>query len=296
MRPNNDSGATDQTEEWSNDIRRVAVVTGSTSGIGRAIAEKFVRLGFDVLVHGGRSDQKLAESVEALRSVKPIPIANNGFGTGVSRKPEVEGILADFSDTKSLGQFIDSAWDFRNRIDVLVNNAGADLLTENTELEFVEKFQKLIRVDVESTLVISRDIANRMNEMARSSSNFDPGCFSICNVGWDQANQGMAGESGILFSGSKGAVMQMTKSLAQTYAPTIRVNCVAPGWIKTAWGKSANDYWNQRAKMESLMGRWGEPNDVANAVEFLCSEKASFISGQILYVNGGFRFHQHPVE
>ena len=109
-------------------------------------------------------------------------------------------------------------------------------------------------------------------------------------MGWDQAIQGMAGPSGELFSTSKGAVMAMTKSLAQSLAPHVRVNCLAPGWIQTKWGESASDYWSQRAKRESLMGRWGTPEDVANMAVFLCSEQASFISGQIMRINGGFRF------
>ena len=110
---------------------------------------------------------------------------------------------------------------------------------------------------------------------------------AIVNIGWDQAEHGMGGASGELFSASKGAVMAFTKSLARSLAPAVRVNCVAPGWIKTAWGNEASQYWQERAREESLLGRWGTPEDVAEAVAFLASPAAGFITGHVLPVNGG---------
>jgi 3-oxoacyl-[acyl-carrier protein] reductase len=110
---------------------------------------------------------------------------------------------------------------------------------------------------------------------------------AIVNIGWDQADFGMAGDSGQLFAACKGAIMAFTKSLAHSLAPQVRVNCVAPGWIKTAWGNEASKYWQQRAVGESLLARWGTPGDVAAAVRYLGSPAASFITGQVIAVNGG---------
>ena len=70
-------------------------------------------------------------------------------------------------------------------------------------------------------------------------------------------------------------------------APSVRVNCLAPGWIRTAWGETASDEWQQRAAAESLAGRWGTPEDVARAARFLASPAAEFINGQVFPVNGG---------
>ena len=109
------------------------------------------------------------------------------------------------------------------------------------------------------------------------------------NTGWDGAERGMAGDGGQLFAVAKGAIMAFTRSLAQSLAPEVRVNCIAPGWIKTAWGDDADERWQQRAADESLSRRWGVPEDVARAAVFLVSPAAAFINGQIVEVNGGFR-------
>ncbi|HEY2839182.1 MAG TPA: SDR family oxidoreductase, partial [Pirellulales bacterium] len=73
----------------------------------------------------------------------------------------------------------------------------------------------------------------------------------------------------------------------KSLAPTVRVNCLAPGWIKTAWGEQASEYWQQRAQSESLLRRWGTPEDVAKTAAFLVSPAAGFITGQIVAVDGG---------
>ena len=155
------------------------------------------------------------------------------------------------------------------------------------------KLEYLWKTDVASTLLLSRNVGKRLIEQSRvedqestSRTRIKP---SIITIGWDQAWQGMAGESGELFSTTKGAIMAMTKSLAHSLAPFVRVNCIAPGWIQTKWGESATPYWDNRAKSESLMNRWGKPEDVAKAALFLCSDQSDFISGQIIPVNGGFR-------
>ena len=105
------------------------------------------------------------------------------------------------------------------------------------------------------------------------------GSGSILNIGWDQAATGMEGDSGEMFATTKGAVMAFTLSLAKSLAPEVRVNCIAPGWIKTDWGEEASDYWQQRAIGESLLQRWGTPEDIAKAARFLASDEATFING-----------------
>ncbi len=81
--------------------------------------------------------------------------------------------------------------------------------------------------------------------------------------------------------------MAFTKSLALSLAPEVRVNCLAPGWIRTAWGEEAPAEWQQRVLREVPLGRWGTPEDIARTARFLLSDEASFISGQVVNINGG---------
>jgi 3-oxoacyl-[acyl-carrier protein] reductase len=240
-----------------------ALVTGASSGIGRAIAIALARSGADVLVHA-RQNRAGAEATAAAI-------------TAQGRRAEV--LFADLADDTTHESLVRRAWDWQGAIDILVNNAGADVLTgEAAGWSFEAKLRRLWQVDVEGTIRLSRLCGARMEERGRGA---------IVNMGWDQAETGMAGASGEAFCTTKGAVMAFSKSLARSLAPKVRVNCVAPGWIKTAWGAHASQAWQERAQRESLLGRWGTPEDVAEAVVFLASPAASFITGHILPVNGG---------
>ena len=253
--------------------KRIAMVTGSSSGIGKAIALKLATAGFHVIIHGrGESEH----SRQAVSCVEELEV-------------ESTAIYADFSSGADWNAFVNKAWQWKGHIDVWVNNAGGDVLTGSwAQRSFEDRLDYLLGADVKSTLMLSRAVGEKMVAGGGNS-----GAYSIINIGWDQAAQGMAGDSGELFATTKGAVMAMTRSLAQSLAPAVRVNCVAPGWIKTKWGDEASDAWQQRAKSESLMQRWGLPEDVADAVAFLASGESEFISGQIIPVNGGFS-HGHP--
>lgn len=111
------------------------------------------------------------------------------------------------------------------------------------------------------------------------------GC--ILTLGWDQADYGMEGDSGQLFAAVKGAVMAFTRSLAKSLAPEVRVNCLAPGWIRTAWGETASRSWQERVRQNTPLRRWGLPEDVAAAAVWLASSDAAYVTGQILRINGG---------
>jgi 3-oxoacyl-[acyl-carrier protein] reductase len=244
---------------------QIAVVTGASGGIGRALALELARAGADLVLHANRHPQN-AVSLAA-------EIAALGRNSTV--------LSADLSSAADLDTFAAAAWQWRSRIDIWINNAGVDVLTGDAALwPFEQKIAALWQVDVLATIRLSRLIGQRMK--ARGSG-------VILNMGWDQAEQGMAGDSGEMFAAVKGAVMAFSRSLAQSLSPEVRVNCVAPGWIRTAWGQNASEYWQERATRQALRARWGTPEDVARAVAFLASPAADFITGQIIPINGGFK-------
>ncbi len=249
---------------------KLAVVTGSSSGIGRAIAIELASSGANVIVHAAQDADGAQKTATAVQE----------------QGRQCKVILADIADAEQRNALVNESWSVLGPVDIWVNNAGADVLTgEAAKWSFERKLQRLWEVDVVGTIAISRDVGARMHQMEPNAENTP----SIVNIGWDQAAVGMGGESGELFATSKGAIMAFTKSLARSLAPKVRVNCVAPGWIKTKWGDDAPEYWNQRAISESLLQRWGRPEDVAKTIRHVVSPDAAFISGQILNVNGGYR-------
>ncbi|MSQ93724.1 MAG: 2-amino-4-hydroxy-6-hydroxymethyldihydropteridine diphosphokinase [Gemmataceae bacterium] len=240
-----------------------AVVLGSTSGIGQAIALALADAGVNVLIHGCRSAASAKQVVADCR-VKGV------WG---------QSILADLSDEKECADLVRFAWELWPAIDIWIQCAGADTLTgEAAQWPFERKLEELWAVDVRATMLMTRAVGARMKKQ---------GSGVILTMGWDQAETGMAGDSGQLFGACKGAVMAFTKSLALELAPEVRVNCLAPGWIRTAWGEAASDAWQQRVLAETPLARWGTPEDVAATARWLVSPAAQFITGQIIRINGG---------
>ena len=240
-----------------------AVVTGSSKGIGLEVATFLAAAGADVVLHGGHCAESLAVAVKTLET------------QGVS----VQGFLADLSKQEGIDHLLAAVGKSGPLPDIWVNNAGADILTGSlSKADYYHKLEVLWRVDVVAAMQLSRTIGFDMK-------NANKGC--IINIGWDQVDWGMAGESGEIFGAVKGAVMGFTRALAKTLAPEVRVNCVAPGWIKTKWGETASDAWQARAIDESLLQRWGTPADVASMVCFLAGSEAEFVTGQSFAVNGG---------
>jgi 3-oxoacyl-[acyl-carrier protein] reductase len=243
---------------------RTVLVTGSTHGIGREVAITLAAAGARVAVHG--RSREAADEVAAV-------LARDDRHAGT--------FLADLADTQAIERLIAEISSRLPQLDTLVLVAGADVLTgPPASWGFEQKLDQLLRVDVVSTMLLARGIGRWMRDREGGS---------IVTIGWDQAATGMEGDSGELFAATKGAVMAFTKSLARSLAPKVRVNCVAPGWIRTSWGEGASDVWQQRAVRESMLGRWGTPADIANAIHWLVSQQAAFVTGQVIPVNGGFR-------
>lgn len=240
-----------------------AIVVGASSGIGHATALKLADQGWDVIVHGFR---KLAQTHELA-----------GLIQKKGRRSHV--LIADLRDQLAVHDLVEQAWNLWGGLDAWLQLAGADILTGDARhSQFDEKLQMLWSVDVASTISACRLVGQYMRAQGHGS---------ILTMGWDQAETGMDGDSGELFAATKAAVMAFSKSLSLSLSPTVRVNCVAPGWIKTEWGNTAPENWQQRVLRETPLNRWGLPEDIANACAYLVSEESRFVTGQILRVNGG---------
>jgi 3-oxoacyl-[acyl-carrier protein] reductase len=240
---------------------KVAFITGSTRGIGWAVAETFARNHATVILNG-RSDEKvLQERVEFLKRIYRI---------------EASGLFCDVSDPSAINGAYQFIFKTYRRLDVLVNNAG---ILEDALLGMISD-ESIARTFSINALAIVYHLQAASRLMARNKSG------SVVNVSSIIGVTGNAGQ--VVYGGAKAAVIGMTRSAAKELAPSnIRVNAVAPGFIDTDMVKQLQpDKFQERLK-SIKMGRIGKPEDVANAILFLASDLSSYVTGQVIGVDGG---------
>jgi len=243
---------------------KVVLVTGASSGIGRAIAQRCARAGADLAVtyrnnHAG-ADQILADARALGRRAVSLKI--------------------DIADEEQITELTRRLVQEFGRVDAWINNAGADVLTgHGATLPRREKLDLLLSVDLRGTILASWAAVALMKQQ--------PNGGSVINMSWDRATQGLAGENPQLFSAVKGGVLSFSKALARSVAPRIRVNVLGPGWIETAFADVVEPRFKERVKESIPLKRWGTPEDVAEAAVFLASDAAAYITGQMIQVNGG---------
>lgn len=240
------------------------LVTGASSGIGRAIAIGAARAGA-LLAITYRRNQEGAEATA--RSIR------DAGGT-------VHVFPLDLAQPESLKQLVDRLSERVDGLDAWVNNAGADILTgEGKSMTREQKLDAVLDVDLRGTVLASWAAVEFFRARRRSGV--------IINMSWDHVLTGMAGENPVIYSAAKGGVHAFSRSLALEVAPSIRVNVIAPGFIDTAFGDQASAEWRKHVEQVTPLGRWGTPEDVAQAAVYLASDAAAFVTGQALLVNGG---------
>lgn len=239
---------------------KVAIVTGGTRGIGFAIVKEFLTEGASVVLCGSRPDSA-KKAVDELKKINP--------------EWTVEGISPDITDYKSVKQAFDGVEKKYGKIDILVNNAGVSAkqpFTSYTE----EEFQSTMDLNVKAVFNCSRAVVEGMKSRAYGVILNTSSMVSICGQ-----------PSGVAYPASKFAVNGITLSLARELGPfNIRVNAVAPGVTNTDMMKAVPTQYIEPILKSIPLRRMGEPEDVANAFVFLASEKASYITGVVLSVDG----------
>jgi 3-oxoacyl-[acyl-carrier protein] reductase len=237
------------------------VITGAGRGIGRELALAFAGQGAKVLVHYGHARAEAESVVARIQEMGSQALL----------------VQADLARKEEAQRLVRQARELLGIVDVWINNAGASANSSEAQgLDEIERFERMLAVDVLSAWICCRGAADYIRE---------GGC--ILNLGWNHALDGAPGLINQLYATSKGAVISMTRSLARTYAPRIRVNCIAPGWIENEWALSRSETFRQKVTHQIPLARWGTAGDIVNAALFLASPAASFITGQILLVDGG---------
>lgn len=242
---------------------KVAVVTGGTRGIGYAIVKKYLENGAKVVLFGSRK-----ETVDkALASLKD---ENADW--------EVEGAYPDLSDAKKVEEAIEAVKEKFGRLDILVNNAG---ISDSTKVDNYEsgQFEKVLNLNVNSIFYAVQPAVKIMKEQGG-------GC--IINTSSMVSISGQPG--GVAYPASKFAVNGLTLSLARELGPSnIRVNAVAPGITRTDMVAALPKEMIEPMTAAIPLRRVGEPEDVANAFLFLASDMASYVTGEVLSVDGAMR-------
>lgn len=248
---------------------KIAIVTGSTRGIGKAIALAFAKsTEYSGIVINGLKMQKAQEVADQIKNIGCDSIA----------------IEADMSRESDCIKLIEGAHERFGRIDVLVNNAGIqqDVPFEDTT---TEEWYKIIGVDLTGPFVCSREVVKHMEKQ-----NPKGGC--IINI--SSVHQIIPKPHYIPYATSKAGVEMMTKTMALELAKdNIRVNLVAPGAIQTDMNieLKENTADLQKVLKQIPIGRIGNPEEVANVVEFLASDKASYVTGASFFVDGGMTLY-----
>ena len=248
---------------------KVALITGASKGIGLGMATAYAREGAAVMLSSRKQDA-LDEAARGIDAVVPgAHLAT--FAANAGEPDQAEACVAATID--QLGG-----------LDVLINNAATNPVMGRTIDADLDGWDKTFRVNVRGALVWS--------QLAwRATMEANGGCvINISSVG------GIAGTSGIgTYNITKAAVIHLTKVLAVEMAPQVRVNCIAPGLVKTDFARALWEPQGDKAGMGLPLQRLGEPEDIAGSAVFLASDAAQWITGHVLVVDGGALIARSPV-
>jgi len=240
---------------------KVALVTGASRGIGRAAAVRLSEGGAKVAISYAGNDAAAAEAKAECEK---------------AGSPQVEVFKFDVGDAAACASAIEQVVAKLGGLHVLVNNAGISI--DGLIMRYkADDLRKILQVDLESAFHLSKAACRPMMKQKGGS------IVNLTSVVGEQGNPGQTA-----YSMAKAGLIGLTKSLARELGSrNIRVNAVSPGWIETDMTKSLPDAAKKAMAEGAALGRAGSPREIAEAIAFLASERASFITGEVLRVNGG---------
>lgn len=238
--------------------RKVVLVTGSSRGIGAAIAYEFAREGYNVVID-------YIEDEEAAYSLK----------NRIKSDFDIEAIIikADVSNEIEVQEMVKEIIDKFGKIDVLVNNAGIAIDT-TVEDKSIDDFIRTLSVNLVGQFICARACANVMTKGSIINISSTNGIDTYYPYSLD-------------YDASKAGVISLTKNLAVEYAPNIRVNSIAPGWVMTDMNALLDKKYIEEETNKILLGRFAKPEEIAYLAVFLASDKAAYINGEIIKIDGG---------
>lgn len=237
----------------------IALVTGASKGIGRAIAYNLAQNGYDVVIGYNTDIDGANETLEEVKKYSDGMIFKCDISNELEVKNMVENIISKYGD-----------------INLLVNNAGI-AIDKPFEDKNVEDFRRILDVNLIGTFLVSKYVGKYM--MGNKSG-------VIINISSNNALNAYYPES-LDYDASKAGVISLTHNLAKQYAPYIRINAICPGWVNTDMNKNMDLEYKNSILKNIKLGRFAEPSEIADLVVFLGSDKASYINDSIITIDGG---------
>lgn len=243
-------------------MNKNVLVTGGTRGIGEAISREFAKKGYNIIINYVKSNEKaekLKKELEATYNIKVLPIQ------------------ADLSNETEINNMVDVAIKEFGKIDVLVNNAGI-VIDKEFEDKTVEDWKQTLDINLIAPFVLTKLVGK---EMLKQKSG------AIINI---SSTNGLNTyyPTSVDYDASKSGLISLTYDSAVQFAPYVRVNCIAPGWVNTEMNKELPEDFVKDETERILVKRFGEPEEIAKVVAFLASEDASFVNSAVIKVDGGW--------
>ncbi len=244
-------------------MKKVALITGSSVGLGRSIALDLAKAGINIVIHYHSHKEKAQELAEEIKKNYDVSVMVTS---------------CDISKESEVIKMVDSIWSNFSRIDILVNNAA--ICNDSLFLDKdISSFEKILNVNVIGTYLCSKYVGKKMLEQ---------GYGKIINIASTNALDTYYPAS-CDYDASKAGVVSLTHNMALEFAPKITVNCVCPGWMNTDMNKNLSLEQKIAEEKHILLGRFAEVEEIASVVTFLVSDKANYINDSIIRVDGGRR-------